>query len=252
MATKFGEAYGKVAAADMIVVLNRSWETYKNEWEGWQTETAGPTLDELLKNQSEEMSALKAPKTIEMISRANSWIEDRDKDPEFKKLAAVPAVKAIYDKVVSDRQKGWDKLAGYAEVVLKDAEKAAWNDDVRRRVDTFGEDNLRLALEGYPKLKELQDRAKKMVTNYDTVVKGGAEAAEKLVAALTKKAEADWPALVGKIKTADGYSPANVANFKGQTIRIKGVYNRMGWDYVSKDGSFQFASSMDGKVYAAK
>ena len=246
---QFNEIYGKAMAAEVLVRLKESWEIYKDDWAGWEKETTGPTLSEMLHQQSEAMSHLMAPKSAELISRANYWLELRDKDPKAKALAGEPSIKAFVDQVKASRQACWDKIAKSANAILTEAEKTKLNKDSRDRLERFGNDDLRLSLAGYPGLEPLQARAKKLVEAFDGGAVIDAAAKENAYDAMVATAAANWPKMVASVKPVEGFDPGNAAAFKGKIVVIK-KWNRMGWDF--KPNGFDFACKLNGRPVAAR
>jgi hypothetical protein len=53
----------KAKAAETYSRLKDSWDSYANDREGWDKETAGPTFDDILHNQGDKMSAMMAPQS---------------------------------------------------------------------------------------------------------------------------------------------------------------------------------------------
>jgi hypothetical protein len=247
---EYESAYAKARTGDKLDQMTRGWEIYKEEWDGWEKETGTLTFSQMLKEQSEAMSKLNGPKSVELVERANIWLAARANDDDYKLIKDDPRVKALVEDIRAKRQTAWDKLARNADAVLKEAEGMKIDFDARNRLDTFVRDDLRIALEEYPKLPELQARGYKLVKAFDDEKMGAEKAAEKAYADATAAAEQTWPKIVEKYKPAEGFDPANWKAFKGKVIRLQDASNRMGWDY--KPGDFDFAMTINGVALAGK
>jgi hypothetical protein len=246
----------KAKAAEAYSRLKDSWDSYAEDRAGWEQETTGPSFQDMLHNQGDKMSALMAPKSVALIQRANNWLEDAMHDEVVAALSESDSkIKGLLDGIKADRQTAWTKLAKAASAVLDDAEKAPIDKESRDRLEQLAEDDLRLDLEGSPQLKALQARAMKLVGAFDQKQVGDAAAQEKLYNSLVDQATKAWPGMVDKASATEGLDAVaasqNMDNFKGKTILLKGVKNRMGWDY-SPDSGYDFAMTIDSVPVAGK
>lgn len=250
---EFQKVYGDQKAAEALESLESSWQDRLADTDGWEKETAGPKFLDMQKTQSDAMSKLMAPKTVELISNANQWLKNRADDENFKTISGAPSIKALVKKVESARAAAWKKLETFAEAVLVEAEAAKLNQDGRDRLERLANDDLRLALEGSAKLESLQARALKLVKAFDDGAAGQAKAAQKLFEDLTASAAKNWPDMAKKFKVVAFDAAAamkDIDSWKGKTIRFAGANNRMGWDY--RPGTFEFALEQDGYHVAGK
>ncbi len=252
----YNEQVAMAKAGEVYDQLKRGWDEYTNEYEGWDKETVGPSFDELLHNQGDEMSAFKAPKTVAMIRRANSWFENAYEIDTVKQIGDKdPKIKGLIADMTKTRQAGWTKIEAFAAVILDQAEKTTITKDSRDRLETIANDDLRLNDEGSPNLKSLQSRAMKLVAAFDKKTIGDAAAQEKLYNDLVAAGNKAWPDMVKQTDATDGLDAvaalAKIDDFKGKTVRFKGVTNRMGFDY-SPNGGYDFALTIDGVPCAAK
>jgi hypothetical protein len=202
------------------------------------------------------MSAMKAPKSVALISRANIWIDENMQDPVVATLSeSDPKIKGLIDGVKADRQTAWTKLGGFASAILDDAEKAQLTKESRDRLEQFAEDDLRLDVEGSPQQKALQARAMKLVGAFDQKAVGDAAAQEKLYNSLVDQANKAWPGMVDKAGATEGLDAVSASqgidSFKGKTILLKGVKNRMGWEF-NPGGGYDFAMNIDSVPVAGK
>ena len=249
---KISKEFTELALADKVKEkaeqLQRAWDSYKEDWAGWEAEKVGPTFDAYSKESSEKMSALLAPKTREFIGRANQWLDNRKDDEDYQKLQAAPAIKAINDKIVADRAAALTKMEGFADSFLKEAEKLTLNQD---KVDTISkfQDSLKNNIAGSEKLAAYEKRAQVLIDKFAGKNAAADEAKVAFYKESTDKATAAWPGMKGKFTTVDGFDPGNAGATKGKLIRIE-TDNLMGYRF--KPGDFPFATTVNGVPVAAK
>ena len=247
----FLASVAKVNGGEAAERLKRSWESYADDFVGWEKETTVPKFDELTKRQSEAMSALGMPKTVALASRATEWLKTSvDESEDLKPLLTDARVKAIVDQVRGNRDAAHKKLVAAAESILKEAAAATLNQSSRDRLETFVNDDLRHALEGSPKLDDLQTRGKVLLAKFDQAAGGAAADKEKRHDELVRKAQSDWPAMLKQYKPQEGFDPTKAASWKGKVVHFAAVNNRLGWDY--KNESYNFAMLIDGHPVAGR
>jgi hypothetical protein len=253
---QFKTEYYKGKAADTYSRLKDNWDSYSDEYKGWDAETTGASFDDILHRQSDEMSKLNAPKTVGLVTRSNYCLGQWLSDESVRYLeSSDDKLKGFFDGLRSNRKAALDKLAKFASSILDQAEKADINQDARDRLETFANDDLRIALDGSDQQKGLQDRALKLVRTFDAKNAGDDAARKKLYDSLVDQGNKAWPGLVAKINT-DGDMNANAImkdpnSFTGKVYRLTAQKNRMGWDYSPGSG-FAFAITQDGTPVAAK
>jgi hypothetical protein len=250
MQEKFNAAYGKALAGEHAERMKRYWESYKDEYEGWEKETTGPTFHDLLSRQSDAMSRVNCPKSAALVARANDWLNNNTHDETYKIVAGDPRVKAVVESVTKMRDACHAKIAKFAEGVLGEAEKTKLTQDSRDRLATFVSDDLRISLEAYPGLATLQARGNKVVDAFDAATVGAAKAAEKAYADLSQAAASNWPRIVERYKGASEEFDPSAGAARGKVVHLKKVANRMGWDF--KPGDFEFATTIKGVPVAGK
>lgn len=242
----------KLALADQakekLETLQRDWDSYAEEWKGYDTESAGPSFAEYSKESSESMYALKCPKTKALLTRANQWLENRKDDESFKTLQAVPEIKAFGENILKLRDAALAKMEKNADAILADAEKAIITADNIDRVNTI-KDGLKNNIEGSAKLEAFEARAQKIISKFEKATTGAADAQMAAYKEMTEKAAADWLAMKAKYSPVDGFDPNKPADFKGKTIIIT-TDNLMGYRF--KPGDFKFATTLNGIAIAGK
>jgi hypothetical protein len=245
----------KSKAAETYDRMTQYWQSYSDEYSGWDKETTPPTFASILEN-GDIASNLGAPKTLGLITRTDAEMENWMKDDVTRTLSTSdPKIKGFLDKIRSDRKAAISKLAGFASSAIGEAEKLDLNQDSRSRLDDLANDYLPRCLVDSDQLKPLQDRAKKLVKAFDAKTGGDAAAHAKLNDDLTSAGARAWPDMAAKVQAADDFDAnaimQNPDNFKGKLYHFKGVNNRMGWDYSPGNG-YQFAMTSEGTPVAAK
>ncbi len=249
---KIGAEYTQLALADKVkekaTRLKDEFDSYKDEFAGWEQETAGPTFEEYRQTSGETMHALKAPKTEKFVSRSDYWLDNRKEDEDFKKLQSAPEIKAIYDKVIADRNTALAKMEKFADALLADMEKQTLDQNKVDKIKTF-EDGLKNNIQGSSKLDAYTKRAHALVDKFENQGKAGEAAAAAYYKTMTEKAAAAWPDMKAKFTVTEGFDPNKPGDLKGKYIRITSR-NRMGWDYNT--GDFQYATTLNGTPIAGK
>lgn len=249
--------YLKGRAVEIYEQKKRFWESYATDWEGYDKETEGPSFETILKNQSQANSRLGAPKTAELISRADEWLRRLNEEEEFRLLAeSDDKVKGLVAEVRKLRDDSAAKVAKFADAIVTEAEKTELDQDKRDRLDTLANDDLRLSLGESPLAAPLKARASKLVVAFDEKTLGAEAAKAKLLTSLTEQAKKDWPGIAERYKDAadslDAVAAiADIDAFKGKTIKLSEANNRMGWDFRPGAG-YDFAIHIDSVPVAGK
>ena len=253
---EFKTEYYKGKATETYSRLKDSWDSYSDEYKGWDAEATGASFDDIMHHQGDDWSKMNAPKTVGLVTRANYCLGEWLADESVRYLeSSDEKLKGFFDGLRHDRKAALDKLAKFASTILDQAEKADITQESRDRLETFANDDLRIALDGSDQQKGMQDRALKLVRSFDAKTAGDDAARKKLYDTLVDQGNKAWPGLVAKI-TLDGDLDANAivknpSSFTGKVYRLSGVKNRLGWDYSPGSG-FAFAITQEGAAVAAK
>lgn len=245
--------FTKLALADKIKGaverINRYTDTYKDEFDGWDKESATITFEQYKAvSGDEKMSRFGYPKSAAYISRMDDFDEKILGSDEVKPCANTPEVKALADKVHADLAAAKAKILKNATAVIEQGEKSPRDDNSINAMSRL-KDDVRLSLgENDADGKKLQARCVAYVENAEKAAAGADAAQKELIVALSKKSEVAWPAMAAKFKIDDGFDPNNVADFKGKTIKIT-TDNLMGYRF--KPGDFAFATTLNGIPIAA-
>lgn len=237
-------------AKEKSEVLKRSWESYADEYTGWQSENAPPTFAQYSSESSEKMSSFNAPKTKALINRADQFLKNREDDTEYKRLAAAADVKSVVDSITKDRAAAHAKMLKFTSAMVAEAEKAKL-DDRNKNAASRLKDDVRLALgEASAESEALQARVEKLLTGVSNAAAGEEQAKKDAWVALKAQADKAWPAMVAKYKPESGFDPNNYKAFKGKTIKIT-TDNLMGYRFKASD-AFPFATTVNGIPIAGK
>jgi len=233
---------------DKVAELQRAWDSYKDEWTGWEKETTGPSFEDYRTKQSEEMSSMLAPKSKALISRANQWLKNRDEDENFKKMQSAAEIKAIVAQVTKDRDAALAKMEKFSDSFLGEAEKLTLNENNVSAIKRF-EDSLKNNIEGSSKLEAYDKRALALIAKFENAGKAAEGAAAEYYKTMTEKATAAWPDMKAKFTVTEGFDPNKPGDFKGKYITIT-TDNLMGYKFNT--GDFPFATTLSGIPIAGK
>ncbi len=131
------------AVKEVVATLNRQYELYREDWNGYEQETAGPTWEEFRTHQSEKMSSFLGPKTRVFIERMGQMLKSLHEIEDYKETASSPQVVAIVHKVQTERDAAYAKMVKFVKPVVDGGLKAGNGDS-----SAYGrlDDDVRLAL----------------------------------------------------------------------------------------------------------
>src|SRR5205823_300323 len=197
---------------------------------------------------SQGMSDLLMPKTVEAIHRVEYWLDDSSVKEAVAKYPNNATIKGAVGAANKTLETAAAKLNAAFNSLLDEAEKLPTPTDkyVRERPDSMARDAERF-FKGTKYLDANAARAKKLYDKWEGEVAGAAKAADALYDKMVEQANAAWPKIDADIKAEDGFNPADADKMKGKTVRLKGVYNRSGWDY---DHAYDFAMAINGMPVA--
>ncbi len=248
---KVSEEFTQLALADqvkeVVATLKRQIDLYKNDWEGYEAETAGPTFEDYRKKQSEKMSRFYAPKTVIFVSRTDAFLANLATDKDYQAVAGDKTVKGIIDDITAKRNAAAAKLVKFVSDVVDAAEKAPIKDT--NAFDRL-QDDVRLALgQNSPEGIAMQARLKKKTDAHIAETTGAEEAKAKLIVTLRAKAEEAWPKLYDGMTWINEIDLSNPAKLNGKNIGFLSD-NLMGYRF--KPGDFYYATTIGGIPVAAK
>ena len=246
----FTAAAGAQAAAGKLASLKDNWQSYSNEYQGWESETPSVTFDQYGKTVGNtDMHAFNMPHSVALIKRADDFLGNLQKDDSFKAIASTPDIKAFTDGIQKSRDDAYAKVLKAATTVVEGAEKATLSNANIGSVSELPDD-VRVALgDKSPDAAALKARAQKIIDNYRNGLKAADAAFEQNYKNLSEAAGKAWPDMAAKYKTESGFDPDNYKDFKGKLVKIN-TDNLMGWKF--KPGDFPFATTVNGKPLACR
>ena len=220
--------------------INKHWDDLKKDADGWEQENETPTFA------TWGNGGLKAPKTEDMLRRANQWLDFVEKSTDVPDaVRKSQPVTAKVDEVKKLRDAALAKLERNAEAVVADAEKLTKLDNLQTTYLSSMSTGFEHTLAGSPKAKALQERAANIVKNYEAKVAAREAELKALEEKMTQAATAAWPAISKSIQ-ADEISDPNALK-KGQLMRVTGWENRMSWDYGSGGSGYDWGITFNGR-----
>jgi hypothetical protein len=248
---KVAADFTKIALAgrikDVVDALHRKIDSYKDDWSGYEKETAGPTWDQYRAQQSQKMSAFLAPRTHEFVMRMDDFLKNLGNDDDYQSVQSDPSVKAIVDDAKTKRDAAYDKLVAFIGAVVDGALKstAKENDAVDRL-----KDDVRVAIgEASPAATAIKTSLEQKLAGNTSATTGATDAKAKLVVMLHEKADATWPKLHEGISALADYDMSKPDKFKGKNISFT-ADNLMGYRF--KPGDFYFATTLGGIPVAGR
>jgi len=240
MSQQFDAAVLAHQTKEFVGRINKHWDELKKEADGWEAETETPTFA------GWGNGGLKAPKTEQMLRRANQWLDFvKDASDLPDAVRSAPPVTAKVDEVRKLRDAALAKLERNAEAVVADAEKLTKLDNLQTTYLTSMSSGFESTLAGSTKAKGLQERAAHVVKKHEAAVAAKEAELKAIEAKMTDAANAAWPA-ISKSITADEIADPNVLK-KGQLVRVTGWENRMSWDYGSGGSGYDWGITFNGR-----
>ncbi|MCE9607678.1 MAG: hypothetical protein K8U03_22550 [Planctomycetia bacterium] len=243
--------YGTAMVVEIADRLKRNWEIGIDEIAGWEAETTPPKFADLVTQSSAANSRLGAPKTVELLSRANQFFANLETNTEAKPYLQTSPLKEFVASIGAQRAAAYQKLGGFADVILAEAAATKLSQRSRDRLESFGQDDLRLSLAGHPQLAAFQARAQQPIAAFDQSMASVAVAHGDALATMTKEAAVNWPTLIKDIKADEKFDPTKAPAFIGKLIRLRSNRNEAGWGY-GIEGGFDYITEINGKPVAGK
>ncbi len=247
---QIASAEGGAMASQAAENLSKQWKGEQEYFAGWELEKKSPTWDQYLHEQSETMSSLQMPKTVELLTRMNQWFDESGIKPIAEQYKDDKSVKATLAEAHKAVDTAAAKMHAAFSLLLDGAEKVETpKDSTERNKPNYLADRADKWLKGTPYHDQDVARAKKLADKWSAAMANDAAAQQATLEKLTANAIADWPGIAGALKAEEGFTPDKLDQFKGKIIHLKGN-NRLGWDYMT--GAYQFAREINGMPIAGK
>jgi hypothetical protein len=230
----------------VLETLNRKVELYKDDFDGWEKEGAGPTWQEYCQQSSEKISAFNAPRTKVFIMRMGELLATLDEDEEYSSVADRPEVAQIVAGLKKQHADAYAKMLARVKPVFEaaKADKITTEDNNWSRL----KDDIRLALgEKSAEGVIYQAQLVKKIADWEAATKGAEEARVKLIADLRAKANDAWKTMSEGLS---GETDIDLPSLKSGTVIRFTSDNLMGYRF--KPGDFYFATTFAGHAAAAK
>jgi hypothetical protein len=233
--SRLAEIDAKIAAATAKLALDQAharfaalWEPERKAIAGWEEESGGPA----------ESPAYQMPKTT-LAVRNLTWFmnhEDIKKiGSEYKDDAEIQPILAEARKI---RESALAKLHAAFNALLAFMEKQprpSSRFDLEKPRALGGQASM--DFEGTPHKEANRARANKLGERWEAEIEADRVRRQGKYNELSAQAAAAWPKILAKIKADDEFQPLN-PEFKGRTVLVKELRNRIGWDFT---GAYDFA-----------
>ncbi len=250
--------FTEVALADRIKekleALQRGWDTYKDDWDGYAAETEGVKwADYKAQTGNPKIDAFGAPKSKELAERYAYYVQNRAEDEEYQALKDAPAIKSYLDGISKTAEECRARVVKYAGAIVDEAEKDTITNDNKGDFDRL-EDSLRVLFVNQDGAQDagaqvLRARVIKKIQAFVDATEGAEKARQAYYEAMSKSADAKWAEVEKNFSPSSGFDPNDPRAFEGKLIKFQ-TDNLMGWRF--KPGDFPFASTFDGIPIAGK
>jgi vancomycin resistance protein YoaR len=248
MAAEFTQLALAGRVKEVADTLHRKVDLYKDDWGGYEKETAGPTWEQFRGLNSEEMSAFLAPRTRVFITRMNGLLTNLEDDEDYKSVQSDPGIKSIVDDVKTKRDAAYAKMVKFIGPVVDGALKSTAKEN--NVVDRL-KDDVRLAIgEKSPEGAAFKTSLEQKLAGNTAATTGAEDAKAKLIVMLQGRATLAWPKLKEGISTTTDYDMSKPDKFKGKNISFTSD-NLMGYRF-KPGGDFYFATTLGGFPVAGR
>ncbi len=225
---KVETASGKWAIDKMQEQFTASWKFGSQNFTGWEAEKLSP--DAITQRRVQGLD-----KTTQAVSGTVYWLNQ----PDTKQVAEKYKDNAIVAGIMQTARKTLDDASarlneGYNAVVAEiERQPMPQRESDRMQIVFLGHDaehwfaGTKYLDANVARAKALEEKWKAEVARIEK------ERAETLKR-MTAEASAAWPRIEASVAIESGFTPDAAERFKGKTIKIKGYYNRTGWDFDSK------------------
>jgi hypothetical protein len=234
-------ASGKWAIEKMQEQFVESWKVDSKHFEGWEAEKPLPEA-------AKERRVDGLYKTTQAVRGSAYWLNDRETKETIEKYKDDPIVKATAKEAQDTLEAAALKLSKAFNDVLAMAEAAPMP---QKESDRFAALVLAGDAEQWFAGTKHQGpnvaRAKALDEKWKAEVARIEKERAATLKRMTDEATAAWAKIEPSLTFERGFDPADAERYKGKTIRIKGYYNRTGWDF---DAMYHFACDVKGKPVA--
>lgn len=235
---KMESASSAWSQAQVEAAVKSGWQFAMQDADGWREETPDS------KAKPNEMWRMQ--KTVLALRSSAYWLAD----PQFVKLRADHGSNAVVKATFAEAEKTRDdaaaKLNEAFNSALAIAEKlptpvGATRFD--RSIAPWMKNDADEIFKGTRFQAANVARAKALDDRWEKEIEALRKAAAELRAKYAKEAAAAWPAIVDKLQPDADFDAKRLARSKGDTIIMKRIYNRTGWDF---GGDYDFTVRING------
>jgi len=213
------------------------WEYINKPFAGWESEKLDPK--EAARGRVEGLS-----KTVQAVRAIAYWLEERDTKETVERYKN--------NKVVAETLAAARKVSDEASAKLNEAFNAVVAEIERQPMPAKEADRMKIryllhdAEDWFAGTKYKEPnvaRAVALENKWNAEVARIEKERSETLKRMTAEASAAWPKIEARVAAEGGFTPADAERWKGKTIKIKGYYNRTGWDF---DSMYDFAADIKG------
>lgn len=238
---KIEAAAGKWAVKQVEERFASSWKFASQDFAGWES-------DSITSAKESHRQVPGFDKTIRAIRGTLYWLNDRDTKETAAKYKDDAVIVATMQTASKTLEGAAAKLNDAYNSVVAQAEREPMpsRESDRGEVDQLAGDAARW-FEGTRYKDANVARAGALSNLWKAQIARIQKEMQETLNRLTAEANAAWPAIEAKAGAERGFDPAQVSEWKGKVIEIKGYYNRSGWDF---NGAYDWAADIKGHPVA--
>jgi hypothetical protein len=244
--SRLAQAIAGSARQNKVGELVTHWNRLQEQLSGWQAESGSPGWEEYTVGSGRQgLDDLLLPKTVAAIHGYSEWLnhpsfkairEEYRDDPEVAAISSQAA--KLHEDAAEKLHHAFGRLMDEAESLASPTDEAELEKTKNRLVDRI---DRWFAMTAYADINK--GRAARLHDKWVASVAAYKEEGLNLYRQLSAEADARWPAIEMAIGAEEGFDPVEAEKWRGRTVKLGRVYNRIGWDYNS---DYSFATNING------
>jgi hypothetical protein len=232
-------AYETMRRTSVLARVSAAWEATLARIAGWEDETQDTG--------ARALGGVFMPKTQEAVRTLRAALSGSslhspipDARQEYAGDSTLAAIVEEGERMINA---GLAKMAAAFDAIMDAAEQLPTpTEELEQRAATFMAQTARDAFEGTAHAEPRVERARALLATWESTLEDVRVATEAYYASLANEAANAWPEIASSVEAEDGFDPSD-PSWRGRTVRINGLYNRIGWDF---GGNYHLAIWVNG------
>jgi hypothetical protein len=240
---------GPLKAEEREQIVGRSrqeWAEDVAKAAGWEKEQPNPSYGKFL-SETVSGSSLGLEHTEQALRASNGWLTNEVTKAMIKAFPEDPEVLKMVAEAGAMKDGAAQKIAAAIHALVTEARKTAPTEAVRSKFDVLHTD-LNPMLYGSSVRESAMAEVQTLLDEWEASRVAETKAKQELYNKLAAQADAAWGKTSPRYDSLPTIDPLKAS--EGQVIRLKGVYNRTGWEFP--EGEYDFVAKVNGTPVAGK